>query len=203
MSTNRETLPRGGDRPVDVRITRTRALVIGHTRELLAEHGAAAVTYTEVARRSGTTRQTLYRHWPTIPALIADSVLNGPPTPYPQPSADLRIDLVNFLDSLRRGLDEPATAAGLVALIAAAEHDPDADTALRSLTSDRLNALNTLTGQSPAINADEFARLAGPIIFRRLLQRSNITHDYIEATAESILATRRRRPRWARHATTQ
>jgi len=173
---------------VDIRVTRTKALVLTDARELLAERGAGAVTYSELSRRTGATRQTLYRHWPTISDLLVDALNNGPPVAYPTSTGDPRADIIGFLASLRRGLDEPATASGLVALISSAEHDESAAATLRTLAAERLKALNALLGETMQVTATEFPRLAGPVLFRRLLQRAEVTDRDIVDTVDAFLA---------------
>jgi len=173
---------------VDVRVTRTRALVLTDARALLAERGATAVTYSELSRRTGATRQTLYRHWPTISALLVDALNAGPPVAYPTSTGDARVDLIGFLRSLRDGLDEPATASGLIALIASSEHDEGAAMTLRTLAAERLQALNALLGETMCVSASEITRLAGPVFFRRLLQREEVTEGDIVETVDAFLA---------------
>ena len=173
---------------VDVRVTRTRNLVLTDARELLAERGATAVTYSELSRRTGATRQTLYRHWPTISDLLVDALNTGPPVAHPASTGNVRADIIGFLASLRRGLDEPATASGLVALISSAEHDESAAATLRTLAVEHLKALNALLGGTMQVTATEFTRLAGPVLFRRLLQRAEVTDRDIVDTVDAFLA---------------
>jgi len=165
--------------------------VLTDARALLAERGATAVTYSELSRRTGATRQTLYRHWPTISALLVDALNAGPPVAYPTSTGDARVDLIGFLRSLRNGLDEPATASGLIALISSAEHDESAAATLRSLSAGRLQALNALLGETMRVTATEFTWLAGAVLFRRLVQREEVTERDIVDTVDAFLAVPR------------
>lgn len=64
---------------MDVRRQATRLRILEATRELLAERGGAAVRMDDVAARAGTTKTTLYRHFPSKDSLIgaADPELAG------------------------------------------------------------------------------------------------------------------------------
>ena len=80
---------------MDARITRTRTLVMEAATELLLDGGPAAITMDGVVARSGVAKSTLYRHWPTRDALVADVFTHIAPT-LPEPDPDLP-----FEDALR------------------------------------------------------------------------------------------------------
>src|SRR5688500_16463183 len=60
------TRPRPGGRTA-----RVTGQVLDATVQLIAEQGAAAVTYDAVAKRAGTSRATLYRKWPQREDLLS------------------------------------------------------------------------------------------------------------------------------------
>lgn len=172
----------------DPRVQRTRQRVLDTARELLAEVGPMAMTYTLLSERAEVTRQTLYRHWPTTTDLLAELVLNGPDVGYPSPHTDPSIVAGDFLTSLRAGMNDPTTAATLMALTAHADHDHASATALAAVADDRRNALNTLlakTGRS--VTDAEFARLVGPVFFQRFLARQPVTDTLIQSTVAAWL----------------
>ena len=172
-----------GTNALDPRVGRTRARVLPVARELLREVGPARVTYSLLSERSGVTRQTLYRHWPTQSALYADLVLTGPDVGYPSPDPSPTVVLVEFLKSLRAGLTDSTTAGALTALAAHADHDDISSTALSTIVADRcaaLNALLALTGTT--VNDSDFAHLVGPLLFARFFARQPITDQFIDQT---------------------
>ncbi|MFT4213508.1 MAG: TetR/AcrR family transcriptional regulator [Microbacterium sp.] len=59
------------------RIAATDRRVLDAAEAILREGGPDALTMTEVARRSGVAKQTLYRRWPSKHALAAQCVLDG------------------------------------------------------------------------------------------------------------------------------
>lgn len=76
----------------------------------LAVHGYEALSVTAVADEARTTRQALYRRWPTKAGLAAAAVqATADPAPgEPAPDArDPLADLVAELDSFRRGVSRP------------------------------------------------------------------------------------------------
>jgi AcrR family transcriptional regulator len=171
------------------RVERTRANVLAVARELLLERGPIDLTFSVLSQRSGVTRQTLYRHWATRAALLADLVLAGPDVGYPEPGSNPRAVIVEFLTSLRAGMNDPPTAAAVLAIAAQAARDPDSAAALKSIIDDRRNALNHLLAQTGyQVGEDEFAGLCGPIMYRQLLAHGTATDELIQRTVDAWLA---------------
>jgi AcrR family transcriptional regulator len=169
--------------PVSPRVARTHAAVLAVAQQLLLERGPSDLTFSALSQRSGVTRQTLYRHWPTREALFADLVLTGPETDYPEPGGDVRLVTIAFLTSLRDGLAYPPRAAAILALAAAADRDLDSAAALKAIIDNRRTALNALLARTGrVIDEDEFAGLCGPILYRRLFSRAAVTDELIERT---------------------
>ena len=174
---------------VDPRVQRTRQHVLETARALIAEVGPMALTYTLLSERSAITRQTLYRHWPTPTALFADLVLIGPEVGYPSPHTDPHTVIVEFLTSLRAGMNDPTTAASLMALVANADHDTTSNEALAAIAIDRCAALNALLANTDTtINEDDFAHLVSPVFFQRFIARQPVTDRLIHDTVTNWLA---------------
>lgn len=173
---------------VDNRVERTRRVVLEAAREMLPEVGPMAMTYSGLSERTGVTRQTLYRHWPTMESVFVELVLAGPEVGYPSPHADPHRVVTEFLTSLRAGMSDATTAGALMALAAQADRDTTSADALAAIARDRRDALNILlsnTGHS--VDEDEFARLVGPVMFRRFLARGEVTNELIDATVTAWL----------------
>jgi AcrR family transcriptional regulator len=170
-----------GEKPrANPRVERTKAHVLAVARELLLEAGPLDLTYTAISNRSGVTRQTLYRHWPTREALLAQLVLTSPNVAYPQANVDPQRVITEFLVSLRGGMSDPPTAAALMTLAAQADRDPASSQALSDIATDRRLALNTLLSKTGIeVDAADFAVLCGPIIYRLLVARTPVTDEFI------------------------
>jgi AcrR family transcriptional regulator len=175
--------------PMDPRVRRTRENVLAIAREILLEEGPSGLTYSTLSQRSNVTRQTLYRHWPTRQALLADLVLTGPETDYPQPGDDPRQVAIAFLTSFKAGLEVPDRTAAILTLAADAAHDPESRAAIEGITADRRRALNALLEPSGrTIDADAFAGLSGPIMFRALFSRGKVTRRLIEQVVDAWIS---------------
>jgi hypothetical protein len=114
---------------LDPRVERSRVKCLAAARELLAEGGAAALSYTELAHRAGVTRPTVFRCWPTAAALQRDLLL-----PDAHPRSGIRVgkpreSLIGFLKAVRRELSDAGLTrlAGEV-LARSADDDPVAQT---------------------------------------------------------------------------
>ncbi len=83
------------------------ARVLAVANRHLATHGYEAMSLTAIAHEARTTRQALYRRWPTKASLAAATlhaaVDAGPDGPSEDPLADLAAELANF----QRGVSRP------------------------------------------------------------------------------------------------
>jgi AcrR family transcriptional regulator len=176
------------------RVRRTRERILAAARELLAEAGPAGLTYSALAERAGVTRQTLYRHWATRPALLADLMLEGGGgDTYPEPGTDPAAVVTAWLASMRKGMREPARRAAVLAVTGQADTDPDSAMALSRLTADRLEALNELLEPSGVkVAAEEYALLTGPLMSRIFFERGAVSDEFIDAVVAGWLAARER-----------
>ena len=93
---------------VHARVTKTRVAVLDAATHLLFEEGWNVVTHVRVAARSGVSRTTIYRHWPTVEDLLADAIL-GHSSPNPgepltgNTRRDLNREINTFVAHLQKG----------------------------------------------------------------------------------------------------
>jgi AcrR family transcriptional regulator len=96
--------------------------VLAVASEHLAAHGYEAMSVAAVAQEAGTTRQALYRRWPTKASLAADALKAaadaGPEAASDDPLADLAAELTDF----QRGVSRP----GRMSLVGAMLQDSTA-----------------------------------------------------------------------------
>lgn len=172
-------------------VRRTHEHVLSVARAILREAGPRALTFSTLGDRAQVTRQTLYRHWPTREALLTEIVVTGPHVGYPAPGRDSRVVLTAFLTTLRDGLDDPPSAASLLAIAAEAGTDPVVATVLAGISADRRDALNVLLAPAGVrLDEDDFARLVGPIIYSVLHARRAVTDRLVAATVDAWLGSR-------------
>lgn len=94
--------------------------VMDATRVLLLEVGYAQLSFERIAQRAGTTRQAIYRRWPTKAALVLDVLVGDEqPTGLPVPdTGDLAADLRTMLRRSFKIVDRPEVRAATLGLLA-------------------------------------------------------------------------------------
>jgi AcrR family transcriptional regulator len=122
--------PAGPGRPRDPDIDRA---VLDSTRHHLAQHGYDAMSVIAVAADAGTSRQAIYRRWPTK-ADLATAAIAGMSQAHQRPDTDDPFaDLVDELAAFGRGVARP-NGISMVGSMLQAGTDPE----LRSLFRDRI-----------------------------------------------------------------
>ncbi|CAN5452060.1 hypothetical protein BH10ACT1_BH10ACT1_30530 [soil metagenome] len=182
---------------MDARITRTRTAVMEAATELLLEGGPAAITMDGVVARSSVAKSTLYRHWPTRDALVADVFTHiAPELPEPDPDLSfedaLRVLAHAFVDIVA----DPYWARLVPAMMLlknemAAVAELDAD--LKQHQSDVLApvlACGADEGWLPeGFDSDiEATLLMGPILMAALTGSTPLDHDFADRCVDHFLA---------------
>ncbi|MEB3980741.1 TetR/AcrR family transcriptional regulator [Mycobacterium sp. 663a-19] len=111
------------------RSERSRTAIVTATRELLLERGFDGLTIEAVAARAGVGKQTIYRWWPSRPALVADVMLEDADRILASVdhTGDLAGDLVGWVRKLAASLTTERGSAMLRTLTAAGmEHEETA-----------------------------------------------------------------------------
>ena len=118
-------------KPPRRRSEKSRMAIVTATRELLLERGFDGLTIEAVAARAGVGKQTIYRWWPSRPALVADVMLEDADKILGSVdhTDDLTTDLVGWVRRLAASLTTPRGSAMLRTLtVANMEHE---DTAVK------------------------------------------------------------------------
>ncbi|MEV0848204.1 helix-turn-helix domain-containing protein [Streptomyces sp. NPDC049954] len=169
---------------MDPRMDRTRRHVLACARELLADRGAAGVTFTTVARTARVSRNTLYRHWSTREQLLVDVTLM-------QYEEETRSRAPRgpeeFLHTVRDSLGSAGGAAALASLIARAGHDQVSADVLRQVAGLRQSILAEAVG--PVSDA-EFASLVGPLFYQALIARRPVDDAFLADLAHAFTERR-------------
>jgi AcrR family transcriptional regulator len=103
--------------------------IVTATRELLLERGFDGLSIEAVAARAGVGKQTIYRWWPSRPALVADVMLEDADKILAsvRHTDDLAADLVEWVGKLATSLTTARGSAMLRTLTAAGmEHEETA-----------------------------------------------------------------------------
>ncbi|MEW6474382.1 MAG: TetR/AcrR family transcriptional regulator [Actinomycetota bacterium] len=181
----------------DVRVERTRGVVLAVARNLLLEEGWDAVTHLRVAAASGVARATVYRHWPSCADLLHDVLRREAEMSHSRPTGRLRQDLIAELDALRRQLGAPTLAGVLAVLMERSLYDPELAPVKHSVVAEISRVLRQCLcdgiddGDLPAtLDVDlAMARLLGPLLYRRLASGERLTPTVVAAVVDSFLSS--------------
>jgi AcrR family transcriptional regulator len=108
------------------RSEKSRMAIVTATRELLLERGFDGLTIEAVAARAGVGKQTIYRWWPSRPALVADVMLEDADKILASMdhTDDLSADLVGWVRKLAATLTSARGSAMLrILMVAGMEHE--------------------------------------------------------------------------------
>lgn len=162
---------------------RTRAAVLDATLELLGERGYAGVNIDAIARRSGVARSTIYRHWPTVAAVVFDAVsATVAPTAVPD-TGDAWRDLRAHLGSLAAKLTASRWGELLPVLVDAAGRDADLWELQRADTAERRAAAMAIVErgrQAGQVRLDVDVDLVGEMLVGAVFTRHLVTHRPID-----------------------
>lgn len=124
------------------RSEKSRTAIVTATRELLLERGFDGLTIEAVAARAGVGKQTIYRWWPSRPALVADVMLEDADQLLASVNHtdDLAADLVGWVRKLATTLTTARGSAMLRVLTAAGMEHEDTAVKLRAGFSEPLHA---------------------------------------------------------------
>lgn len=182
---------------MDPRIDRTRRAVRQAALAVLGVRGYAAFTMEAVAEEAGVSKSTLYRHWPTKLALIADALetLNEQPTPAAEAEGSAHEQVRRLLRHLANAFADSTLSACIPALVEAAEHHDEVSRFLHDYNSRRRSVLvetirkGVASGELPSALDPELAALAliGPIVYRRLMTAMPMDAQQATSLAELVL----------------
>jgi AcrR family transcriptional regulator len=180
---------------LDVRVSRSRATVLGVTAEILFERGFAGASVDEITRRSGVAKTTIYRHWPTRADLLRDACLNiGTPLDVPD-TGSLEGDLTALMTSFAHLLRSAKWTSVLPSVIDAAERDPDIAAMYSTLQEGYSVPFRSIIqravrrGELPKTTdaALLVAALTGPLFYRRWFSREPLTSAFAKGIVRLVL----------------
>lgn len=177
------------------RVARSRALVAAAVIDLIVDGGLSAVTVDAVVARCGVAKTTVYRHWASREALLADVLASALPAQGAPDTGSLGGDLRALARGLAGGLGDPRTAAVLGAIAF-----PDGDHALEDIraqaTRDRHTVVRAVLERArrrgetiPLDGADGVIRsIAGPLFYRRYVEGVPPTRNLADRCVDRALS---------------
>ncbi len=177
------------------RSEKSRVAIMDATRALLLERGFDGLSIEAVAARAGVGKQTIYRWWPSRPALVADVLLEDADrilATMPH-TDDLTADLVSWAGTLASALTTKRGNAMLRTLTAASlEHE---DTAARLRAGFSRPLIDSVRTRLLAEHIDADIALAaadallGGVVYPILSEGQNYTRRRAETTARTVVAS--------------
>lgn len=183
-------------RPVKPRSIRVHEAALDATRALLREGGLPAATIDAISARSGVSKATLYKHWPSRTAVAAEAFGRDMADAVPLPdTGTTEGDLVEQVRLVSRFY---ASAEGTVfsQLLAASVTDEGGAAYFRAwFLASRRAAVRTLWERGLArgdvraeVDVDTATDLLfGPLVFRLMTGHLPLTDDAAEAVARAAL----------------
>ncbi|MFN8017330.1 MAG: TetR/AcrR family transcriptional regulator [Acidimicrobiales bacterium] len=176
-----------------------RQAAIDATVALLLDSGVDGVTLEEVAARSGVAKSTLYRHFGTKEELVATAAQEcvvALPTP---DTGNLEQDLLAIFGHYQRSEDEAQVHRLFPVLLDAGMRDPHMRVVLERLIEERSRPIRTVLrlaaarGEvSPDLDLDvAVATIVGPLTYRRLVERREVTPEFKEQVLRNAVAALR------------
>jgi AcrR family transcriptional regulator len=196
------------DRPpafVDGRVRRSRAAVLAQTYELLSAAGFGGVSIDEVSRRSGVSKTTIYRHWPSRAALLVEAcstIGSAPPVP---DTGSFAGDLTALAEALAEQLRTARWAAVLPSIVDAAEREPELAQLHADLHARLMAPFAAVAGRARERRelppdrdpGDLAAAIAGPLFYRRWFSREPLDAPFVRRVVQDALDHAGRTPRAA------
>jgi AcrR family transcriptional regulator len=181
-------------RPRDARNDRA---ILEATLEILREHGYRGLTIDGVAAKAGVGRPTVYRRWPSKPALVVAALVDSSRLAVPAPdTGSLRRDLIAIQRHQVELMNSPDNRRVTAGLIADLTNDPDL---AESYVTQYLAPRRATVWQVLQRGADrgelapdvDFAfvydLLVGPLFMRAVVWGEQLAADAAEITADVIL----------------
>ena len=159
------------------------------TATLLGE-GWSAVTHTEIARRSGYSKATVYAHWPTTFDLIRDVVVHiCEPTTGPSRVGDLRRDLNKALKRFAETLVDGKYDRLMAGAIEHAGREEGGDDLRGLLYGHATNEIRLiLTAHlAPDRVKPSTTMLVGAVLVRAAYEGEPVTQDFLSYTIDRVL----------------
>ena len=181
-----------GRRPAD----EVRSEVLEAAGELLFEEGMAGFTIDKVASRSGASKMTLYKWWPSKGALALDGYFKRvePELVFPD-TGDIRTDLRAQLHAFVQVIGDSPAGPAISELIGQAQTDPELKTAYLQRYSSPRRALVVeameRAKQRGQLRADldpetVVDQLWGACYHRLLLPDQPLTEEFVDALLDNL-----------------
>jgi AcrR family transcriptional regulator len=181
-----------------------RAAILAAARGLLEQGGYHAATIEAIAAKSGVAKTTIYRWWPSRPALVVDVVVQLAAAAVPPPAGR------NPMNALRAELRGGGALAGslftevLTALLGEAQSDPAVRQALLDglFYPRRVSSANAIRSaqESGTIRKDVHPHVAvdlffGPLFYRMFVRHEPLNEEFMEQVFDLVMSGLKAKPK--------
>lgn len=184
-------------RTPDKRVERSRSAILAETYRQLSRNGIGGVSIDTIARESGVSKMTIYRHWRSRSALLMDACASMRPTVTLPDTGNLRSDLLALLTGLVQQLETGVWSTVYPSILDATERDKEIAALQGQLHRSAMAPLESVLERArehgdPAlegrVTSDLVASLVGPLVFRRWFSRETIETSFVAALVDAVLA---------------
>jgi AcrR family transcriptional regulator len=169
--------------------------ILALTFELIAEHDVSGVTVDMIASRSGVSKATIYRRWPSREMLI-QATIDSIRRPSNDPdTGSLRGDLIILLNELVTFLNRPVGGKVFAAFLNAAVRNPNLAALNQEMTRDVRSVYERAIAR--AVRRAELAEgidirllidmLISPFLYRLLVDNSRARPGDIQPVIDAVL----------------
>ena len=184
------------DEVTDKRVQRSKGAVLAATHELMSEGGVAGVSVDEISRRSGVSKTTIYRHWPSRSALLLEACSKLSAWPETPDTGSLKGDVAALAVFLAHHLRSARGPVVFPSIIDAAEHDPEMARLQASIHAGLLAPFLAVAERAkkrgellPQQNPADFAAaLLAPFFYRRWFSREPLDDLFVQGLVESLVS---------------
>jgi len=171
--------------------------ILDATLEILNVKGYAGLSIDSVAAKTGVGRPTIYRRWPSKPALVIAALTQSPLLTPAHDTGALRDDLLAFQNDQVRMMNRPASRRITAGLVADLVDDPElAETYLGDYVGQRQAAVHEALRRGiergelrPEADLELiYDLLMGPLFMRSVVRGEKLTPEIAGHTVDFVLA---------------
>jgi AcrR family transcriptional regulator len=171
--------------------------ILDATLEILNVKGYAGLSIDGVAAKTGVGRPTIYRRWPSKPALVIAALTKSPLLTPAHDTGVLRDDLLAFQRDQARMMNRPASRRITAGLVADLVDDPElAETYVGDYVGQRQAAVREALERGiergelrPDADLDLiYDLLMGPLFIRSVVRGETLSPEMAEQTVDLVLS---------------
>lgn len=179
----------------DKRVERSKAKLLAETYRQLVKNGIGGVSIDEIARITGISKTTIYRHWPSRSALLIDACSRLGSVPELPDTGSLKGDVRVLLTQLADQLQTANWSSVYPSILDAAERDREVATLQAALHRAFMTPFEEVVQRAKAkgeisrlsFSGDWVAVLVGPFFYCRWFSKQKIDKGFINRVIDLVI----------------